>query len=181
MCRPQKEKATEAEEEQPQPVKDEHGYVSNINNSSAAAEELATTWCCGMLNMEPPKTGRELGVWEKSLEDQSNWLTWITLSYLHPMLKLGSRKVLEMDDIGVVSEQDRSRAAYERVKECWESQIRKTEAANAFQKLHNVAVENNRSFEELCTRALGSADEKDDEENGNAANDTKNIDPLEEE
>ena len=55
------------------------------------------------------------------------------------------------------------------------------EVMDAFQKLHKIAVENNRSFEELCMYALGSAAEKDDKENENATIDTKDIEPLEEE
>lgn len=113
--------------------KDEHGYAVYDKDKSTAQEEMAKTWCCGLLNVKPPKSGRDLGVWEKSLEDQSNWISWMLLSYLNPMLKLGSSRVLDGDDIGVPSEQDRAQAAYESVKVCWEAQIVKTHAANAKQ------------------------------------------------
>ena len=113
--------------------KDEHGYA--VHDKTAAQEEMATKWCCGLLNVTPPKSGRDLGVWEKSLEDQSNWISWMLLSYLNPMLKLGSSRVLDGDDIGVPSEQDRAHAAYESVKVCWEAQIVKTHAANTKQRL----------------------------------------------
>lgn len=35
------------------------------------------------------------------------------------------------------------------------------EVMDSFKKLHNIAIENNVSFEELCMYALGSAAEKD--------------------
>jgi hypothetical protein len=111
--------------------KDEFGYVVHDKNK-ADLDAAATTWCCGLLGMTPPKSGRELGVWEQSLEDRSNWISWFLLSYLNPMLKLGSSKVLEADDIGVPSVQDQAHTAYERVKVCWEQQLRKTQAAQAY-------------------------------------------------
>ena len=121
---------------QPTPRKDEHGYAVKSHDSDAAAQALASTWCCGLLGVTPPKSGRELGVWEKSLEDQSNWISWMLLSYLNPMLKLGSSKVLDVDDIGVPSDQDRAQLAYERVKLCWEAQIQTTQSANASRLAH---------------------------------------------
>lgn len=137
---PQNENAPESSLNPEEPKKsilkkDEHGYVVNDDDKDkrlAEAQAMADTWCCGLLGKEPIKSGRELGVWETSLEDQSDWISWILLSYLNPMLKLGSSKVLDVDDIGVPSEQDKSRDAYERVKVAWEQQIRKTQAATAY-------------------------------------------------
>jgi ATP-binding cassette, subfamily C (CFTR/MRP), member 1 len=92
----------------------------------------------GNISKRKTITCRELGVWEKSLEDQANWFSWITLSYLNPLLKQGSSQVLQPDDIGVPSQQDIAHEAYMKVQACWEQQRRKTEAANAYQ--HALAM-----------------------------------------
>jgi hypothetical protein len=56
-------------------------------------------------------SARELRVWEASLEDQAGALSRWTLSYLNPLLRLGASKVLDADDIGVVSKQDQAEQA----------------------------------------------------------------------
>ena len=113
-------------------LKDEHGYAVHSKNEQTL-EAMAQGWCCGLLgttSSSSPKSGRALGVWEKSLEDQSNIVSWFLLSYLNPMLQLGSQKILDPDDIGVPSEQDRAQIAYQRVNARWQQQLQKTKDAN---------------------------------------------------
>ena len=107
--------------------------VSDTSSSEGDANTSDTvairTGLCG-----PKKTvrsGRDFGVWEKSLEDQANCLSDWTLSYLNPMLALGSKKVLDADDIGVPSEQDQADRAYEVARDAWEEQATKAHATNA--------------------------------------------------
>jgi hypothetical protein len=103
-------------------------------SESSAEESLVaneSSGCCGSSSSKSVVTsGRQLGVWEQSLEDQSplhsNW----TLSYLSPLLSLGSRKVLEQDDIGLPSRQDRAAHAYEIAMRQWEVQSAKAHAVN---------------------------------------------------
>lgn len=80
---------------------------------------------------KPVKSGRDFGVWEKSLEDQANCLSDWTLSYLNPMLALGSQKVMDADDIGVPSQQDQADRAYKVALAAWEEQAAKAHAHNA--------------------------------------------------
>ncbi|KAL7567897.1 hypothetical protein ACA910_019617 [Epithemia clementina (nom. ined.)] len=77
-----------------------------------------------------PQTGADLGVWEKSLEDQSGLLSNWTMFYLTPFLGLGARKVLDADDMGVPSEEDRADAAYIAAAEAWKEQVAKTAIIN---------------------------------------------------
>ena len=103
----------------------EEGGDSNNNKNGAVK---IRTKLCG-----PPQTirsGRELGVWDASLEDQSNCLGDWLLSYLNPLLALGSHKVLDADDIGVPSRQDKADRAYEVALAAWEEQSQKAHAAN---------------------------------------------------
>ena len=93
---------------------------------------IRTGGCCGP--RQPVKSGRDFGVWEKSLEDQANCLSDWTLSYLNPMLALGSQKVLDQDDIGVPSQQDKADRAYEVALAAWEAQAAKAHAHNAILK-----------------------------------------------
>jgi len=69
-----------------------------------------------------PRTGRDLGVHDKSLEDRANPLSLLSLSYLNPLLALGSTKVLDSDDIGVPSEQDRAERSYEGTRKVFDEQ-----------------------------------------------------------
>jgi ABC-type multidrug transport system fused ATPase/permease subunit len=52
------------------------------------------------------------------------------MSYLNPLLALGSSKVLDAGDIGVPSQQDRSERAYEGAKAAWEQQLEAAEKVN---------------------------------------------------
>lgn len=69
-------------------------------------------------------------VQEKSLEDQSNCLSDWFLSYLSPLLRLGSMKVIEMRDIGVPSEQDRASVAFKTITDRWDAEVSRTNQIN---------------------------------------------------
>lgn len=77
-----------------------------------------------------PRTGRDLGVFDTSLEDRASCVSLWAMSYLNPMLSLGSRKVLDAGDVGVPSQQDRAERAYQGAKKAWEDQVRKCDAQN---------------------------------------------------
>ena len=79
----------------------------NTSESSNGEETTDATTSRGILccKKKSPRaaTGKDLGVWESSLEDRSGILGIWLLSYLTPLLRLGSRKVLDPEDIGVPS------------------------------------------------------------------------------
>jgi hypothetical protein len=77
-----------------------------------------------------PRTGRDLGVLDKSLEDRANPLSLLSLSYLNPLLALGSHKVLDLEDIGVPSDQDRAERAYEGTRKVFDEQLIECADAN---------------------------------------------------
>lgn len=64
--------------------------------------------------------GADLGVHETSLEDRAGAISIWMLSYLTPMLRLGSHKVLESSDIGIPPDQDRAERAYTLSMAAWE-------------------------------------------------------------
>lgn len=70
-----------------------------------------------------PKSGREFGVFEKSLEDRANLFELWWMSYLNPLLDLGSRKVLDSEDVGIPSAEDRAEKAYSSAKKAWDEQV----------------------------------------------------------
>jgi len=70
-----------------------------------------------------PMSGEDLGVFDKSLEDQANIFELWWMSYLNPLLDLGSRKVLETNDVGIPSDQDRAARAYSCAKKAWDDQV----------------------------------------------------------
>jgi hypothetical protein len=72
----------------------------------------------------------DLGVQESSLEDRANILSHWMLSYLNPLLKLGATKVIDADDVGVPSAQDRAEGAYNAARSAWEEQEIKCNAIN---------------------------------------------------
>lgn len=99
----------------------------NDNDTTAV---VSRDWCCRE-RKDLPKTGTDLGVWEESLEDQSSIYSKLMLSYLTPLLQVGSSKVLDEQDIGVPSKCDLAGEAYASSRVCWEEQTAKTEATNA--------------------------------------------------
>merc|ERR1712224_904209 len=76
----------------------------NTKNSHKSTVEQHYPWWKGGGII--PQSGRELGVFEQSLEDRANCFELWWMSYLNPLLALGSRKVLDSEDVGVPSEQD---------------------------------------------------------------------------
>lgn len=84
--------------------------------------------CCKQ--KKPIENGRDLGVWESSLEDRSGCLSKWLLSYLTPLLQLGSRKVLDQDDIGVPPKQDVALTAYTESLRVWTAMANKCRVAN---------------------------------------------------
>jgi hypothetical protein len=78
-----------------------------------------------------PRNGNDFGVLENSLEDRASCLSLWTLSFLNPLLSLGSRKVLDAGDVGVPSEQDRAERAYAGVKKVWDEQVVLCDEQNA--------------------------------------------------
>jgi ATP-binding cassette, subfamily C (CFTR/MRP), member 1 len=73
-------------------------------------------------------------VQEKSLEDQASCFSNWFLSYLSPLLRLGSSKVIDADDIGVPSTQDVASETYRIIVEKWKEQIQNTQTTNAEKK-----------------------------------------------
>lgn len=67
---------------------------------------------------------------EKSLEDQSNIFTRWTLGYLSPLLRLGGTKVLELQDIGAPSDEDRASRAFNATREAWREEVEKADRIN---------------------------------------------------
>eukprot|EP00536_Pseudo-nitzschia_multiseries_P005778 jgi/Psemu1/191448/e_gw1.114.36.1 len=78
-----------------------------------------------------PYSGEDLGVMEQSLEDRANCLQLWFMSYLNPLLSLGSRKVLENSDVGVPSAEDRAERAYTCAKAAWDEQVELCRIHNA--------------------------------------------------
>jgi|AntRauTorckE5430_2_1112549.scaffolds.fasta_scaffold01045_2 ATP-binding cassette subfamily C (CFTR/MRP) protein 1 len=83
---------------------------------------------------EYPEWYAKKDVHSKSLEDQSNCASDWLLSYLSPLLRLGSQKVLEIGDIGVPSRQDRASAAFETIVASWAKEVSRTNAINQTKK-----------------------------------------------
>jgi len=79
---------------------------------------------------EYPEFYARKNVHETSLEDQASCVSDWFLSYLSPLLKLGSTKVLEAEDIGTPSEQDRAAHAFKVIGKTWAVQMEKAKASN---------------------------------------------------
>lgn len=70
----------------------------------------------------------------KSLEDQGNCASDWFLNYLSPLLRLGSLKVLEIEDIGVPSQEDRAYLAFETMVDSWAKEVSRTNDINLVRK-----------------------------------------------
>jgi ABC transporter transmembrane region len=81
------------------------------------------------------KCGRDLGVHEICLEDRANCLSKWLLFYLNPLLKLGSTKVLDEDDIGVPPRKDVAATAYTKSLAVWTAMSQKIHAKNEQRRL----------------------------------------------
>lgn len=107
---------------------------ATTNNTTDPSEEQLVreverySWFCG--GDIKPQTGKDLGVFEESLEDRASCLSLWSLSYLNPLLALGSRKVLDAGDVGVPSKQDSSGNSYEKTKKAWDEQVKIADAQN---------------------------------------------------
>jgi hypothetical protein len=123
--------------------KDESKTQDEIVNE---LDEQYSLWCGGGVKA---RNGKELGVFESSLEDRANCLSRWTLGYLNPLLSLGSRKVLDAGDVGIPSQEDAAGPAYEKTKAAWDEQMIICEAHN--QKVldaYNAALEKCKTEEE---------------------------------
>jgi ABC transporter transmembrane region len=103
--------------------------VEAVNNTSArSTPSKPTRRFCG--ESTTPQTGAELGVWEKSLEDRAGIVSLWLLSYLNPLLALGSHKVLDEHDMGVPPNQDKADRAYAAALTAWNEQSEKCRKIN---------------------------------------------------
>lgn len=66
----------------------------------------------------------------ESLEDQANILSQWFLTFLTPLLKVGSRQTLEDADVGVPSRGDRAAYVYETIRKEWVREIQVTNEKN---------------------------------------------------
>lgn len=96
--------------------------------ATTPSASTSSSWCCGVSNK--PVNGIELGVWEESLEDRAGFLSRWLLSYLNPLLALGSHKVLDAKDIGIPPKQDKADRAYASALSAWQEQSEKCRAIN---------------------------------------------------
>jgi hypothetical protein len=110
-----------------------HSTASKEEEESPAATENAEQVPVAPNNHKhthKPLSGKELGVMERSLEDGAGIFSLWTLTFLNPLLSLGSRKVLDSDDIGVPSSQDDAERAYQAAKQAWQGQQEKCALRN---------------------------------------------------
>lgn len=109
------------------------GQKTGSNGTSAGSSDTSSRrqLCCGgSRSKRVVQSAEELGVWEESLEDRANVFSRWFLSYLTPLLKLGSHKVLDQDDMGVPSQADLADHAYEVTKKQFEEQSEKARLVN---------------------------------------------------
>jgi hypothetical protein len=111
--------------------KTEQEHPKNENEESPSSSYYSKFLCWQTSNKPVPMSGQDLGVWESSLEDRANIVSSWLLSFMAPLLQLGARKVLNAQDIGVPSKQDRAEPAFLSAQAAWEEQIQKAQAINA--------------------------------------------------
>lgn len=122
------EEAAATLEESANEQKDSSGDNDTDNKDDDKPPEHFPWWRGGGIK---PRNGTDLGVWDESLEDRANCVSLWWMSYLNPLLSLGSRKVLDAKDVGVPSVQDRAERAYQSCEVEWEKQIEKSREHNA--------------------------------------------------
>ena len=110
--------AVAAEKEQPEQQQQQPGPKT---------EERYPWWRGGGVK---PTSGKDMGVFEMSLEDRASCVSLWSMNYLNPLLSLGSRKVLDFKDVGVPSQQDRAERAYNSAKLAWEERQRQANQQN---------------------------------------------------
>ena len=128
-----KEPSTNKDEVDPGPGPGAEEKPVEDKSSSLEVSSPTTTSKCDILSCcgtRPIQSGEELAVWDSSLEDQANILSSWFLTYLTPLLRLGSSKVLDANDMGVPSAQDRADRAYDIAKQAFEVQSIKAHAIN---------------------------------------------------
>jgi hypothetical protein len=116
-------------EEEPEEVR----WSSEASTVAVSHVRQNGMFCCGGASAGKTKkvqTGADLGVWEKSLEDRSGLVGRWLLSYLNPLLDVGSNKVLDANDIGVPPQQDRADRAYATALSAWNEQSDKCRIIN---------------------------------------------------
>lgn len=99
---------------------------SDTSDSKEGIDKAPKKGCWG----KKYESGEQMGVWEESLEDRSGFVSRWLLSYLDPLLALGSHKVLEQSDIGVPSKSDEAEFAYSIARKAWEEQVAKCAKIN---------------------------------------------------
>lgn len=113
---------------------------SGVTPTSITTSPVATTtttantsswFCFGNSKADVPKCGRDLGVHERCLEDRANCLSRWLLCFMNPLLKLGSMKILDEDDIGVPPKQDVASTAYNNSLQVWNTMAEKCRTSNA--------------------------------------------------
>lgn len=67
---------------------------------------------------------------QRALEDEANCISLWLLNYLTPLLRLGSSKLLDQNDVGQPPDQDRSERAYMAAIQAWEEQTKKCNIYN---------------------------------------------------
>jgi ABC transporter transmembrane region len=103
---------------------------SDVPKAAAVSATRISNWpFCN--NKKVIKCGRDLGVHETSLEDRANCLSRWLLSFMNPLLKLGSTKILDDDDIGVPPRQDVASTAYTNSLAVWTAMSQKCHATNS--------------------------------------------------
>jgi hypothetical protein len=146
MCKPTTEEQEQGThpQEQPDPYADTDAdtseeKVADTDTPEGKAVERYPWWRGSGIK---PHKGADFGIFESSLEDRADCLSLWSLSYLNPLLSLGSRKVLDANDVGVPSEQDRAENAYGGTMAVWDSQYVVTQEANAkLKEEHTAALE----------------------------------------
>jgi ATP-binding cassette subfamily C (CFTR/MRP) protein 3 len=141
MCKPTAEEIDATEQVVDDTTKTNGDGIDNDTNAKPDDEvrENFSWWQGGGVK---PRSGHDLGVFERSLEDGASCLSLWTLSFLNPLLSLGSRKVLDAKDVGVPSAQDRAERAYSGVKQVYDDQMIRCDAQNApLKKAHQAALD----------------------------------------
>jgi len=112
-------------------VKKRSGSTTSESEEHSDPEEpIGYTDLCCRKHVAKVQSGKDLGVGEASLEDQANVFSKWMLSYLTPLLQLGSQKVLDQSDVGVASKEDLADRAYDVAAEAWKIQSAKTDEIN---------------------------------------------------
>jgi ABC-type multidrug transport system fused ATPase/permease subunit len=122
MCK-QTMSSTQAEKEEKNDAENEEVEVDLKGVLDHVEECLPEQYPWWRGGGEIPQCGKDLGVFERSLEDRANCFELWGMSYLNPLLDLGSRKILDGADVGVPSEQDRAERAYMAAKNAWDDQV----------------------------------------------------------